>query len=69
MNKSHIEHAVCLIKHKILYLVQVYMSLAHQIKQASRSCDQNINAFMQHINLWTLIHTAKDTPVTHTGIF
>ena len=42
MNKSHIKHAVCFIKYKILYLIQMDMPLIHQVKQTSRSAFQGI---------------------------
>ena len=35
------------IQYKILDSVQMYMSLTHQVKQTSRSSDQNINTFTQ----------------------
>ena len=59
---------VCFVQNKILNIIQSYMSLIHQIEQTPRSSNQNINSFMQHIHLRTLIHASEDDSVTDTCI-
>ena len=68
MYKAHIKHTVCFVQNKILNIIQSYMSLIHQIEQTPRSSNQNIDSFMQHIHLRTLIHASEDDPVTDTCI-
>ena len=68
MNKSHVEHPVRLVENEILHLIQMHVSLTHQVEQTPRGSNQNINTSLQHIHLRALFHAPEHNPVTNTGI-
>ncbi len=45
MYKSHVKHTVSLIQNKIFYVLQVYISLVHQVQQPAGCCNQYIHSF------------------------
>ena len=69
MDKSHVEHAVGLIQYEVPYTIQTDISLVHQIQQASRSGNQYVDSFVQHIYLRTLVYSSEDNSMTDLRIF
>ena len=69
MDKSHIKHTVSLIQYKVSHIIQMDISLVHQIQQTSWSGDQYVDSFMEHIYLRTLVYSSEDNPMTDLRIF
>ena len=44
MDEAHVEHAVGLVEHEDLHLVEPDVALIHEVEQASRRGDQDIDA-------------------------
>ena len=68
MNKPHIEHTVRFVEHEIFHLIQAEKPLTHQVEQTPRSRNQNIDTFLQHSNLRTLVYSSKHHTMTNRGI-
>ena len=58
--KAHVEHAVGLVEHQHLNLVQVASALLDQIDQTARRGDQNVAAVLECRGLRLVAHTAHD---------
>ena len=58
--KAHIEHAVGLVEHEKLCLVQLYDLLAHQIPQTARRGNENIHTAFDRLDLRHLRYAAED---------
>ena len=58
--KAHVEHAVGLVEHQHLDLVQVAGSLLDQVDQTARRCDQDVAAVLEGSGLWLVAHAAHD---------
>ena len=60
VDKAHVEHAIGFIEYEDRDMIETRVALIHQIEQATRRCDQNIEAALQRLDLWTLAHAAED---------
>ena len=69
MDKSHIKHTVGLIQYEVSHIIQMDISLIHQIQQTSWSGDQYVDSFMEHIYLRTLVYSSEDNHMTDWRIF
>ena len=58
--KAHVEHAVGLVEHQDLNLVQVAGTLLDQIDQTARRCDQDVAAVLEGSGLRLVAHAAHD---------
>lgn len=58
--KAHIEHAVGLVEHEKLCLVQLYDLLTHQIPQTARRGNENIHTAFDRLDLRHLRYAAED---------
>ena len=58
--ETHIEHAVGLVEHEKLYLVQLDDLLTHQIPQTARSGDKNVHTALDRLDLRHLRYAAED---------
>jgi hypothetical protein len=59
MDKSHIEHTICLIKDKYLYISEGYISLIDEIEETPRSGDEYIDSLSESLDLLTLADTTE----------
>ena len=58
-DETHVEHAVGFIKYEDLNMREIDRALLLQIEQATRCCDQNINAAFEQNHLRIDAHTAE----------
>ena len=58
--KAHVEHAIGLVEHQDLDLVQVAGALLDQIDQTARRCDQDVAAVLEGSGLGLVAHAAHD---------
>ena len=58
--KAHVEHAVGLVEHQDLNLVQVAGTLLDKIDQTARRCDQDVAAVLEGSGLRLVAHAAHD---------
>ena len=65
--KAHVEHAVGLVEHQDLNLVQVASALLDQIDQTARRCDQDVAAVLECRGLRLVAHAAHDGHGNMTG--
>ncbi len=56
--KAHVKHAVGLIEHQHLNLIQGSRALLHKVYQAARGCDKHVAALLQGVALGVVAHTA-----------
>ena len=63
MDKTHVQHLICLVQYKIVNVFQADESLLHQIQQTAWSCYQNINTSFQFFSLFSLLDTSKNNRV------
>lgn len=60
VDKSHIEHAVSFIKDKYLDIGESHMSLRYEVKESTRSRDQDIDSLSHTRDLSTLSYSSED---------
>ena len=65
--KAHVEHAVGLVEHQHLDLVQVAGTLLDQIDQTARRGDQDVAAVLERRGLGLVAHAAHDGHGNMTG--
>ena len=58
--KAHVEHAVGLVQHQHLDLVQVAGALLDQVNQTARRSDQDVTAVLERRGLRLVAHAAHD---------
>ena len=63
VDKAHVQHAVCLVQHKVREVAQVHVALAHKVQQAAGGGGHQIRALAQGIDLGLLAHAAKNNGV------
>src|SRR5690606_16130799 len=68
-DETHIEHTVCLIEDKDLYIGKVNKSLFCKIEQTSGSRSKNVHTPSEFLHLTVLIDTTKNYGVTDAGMF
>src|ERR1041385_9108967 len=69
VDKAHIQHAVCLIKHEELNVIEVNEALVHEVEQSSRSSDKDINSSFQRFSLGMLRYATKNNFMLQTTKF
>ena len=60
MDKTHVQHAVSFVQHKVLDLRQVNGALLMVIQQTTRRCDQDVDTTTQSIDLRVHAHATKN---------
>lgn len=68
MDKTHIEHTVCLIKDEYLDIRERDISLAHEIEETTRSCYQDVHTMAESLSLLSLSHSAEYDCLMESGI-
>ena len=63
LDEAHVEHAVGFVDDERGAFVEAHLFLAHQIEQAARCGDENIDAVAHRFDLLALAHAAKDDGV------
>ena len=59
-DKTHIQHAIRLVEYERLDGIELHEPLPHQVEQASRRRDDNIDAAVHRLFLRALSHAAKN---------
>ena len=67
MYEAHVEHAVGLVEHEVGDRGERDVSLPHQVEQASRGGDEQVDAPPQRVDLGPLAHAAEDHAVADVG--
>ncbi len=68
MNKSHIEHSVCLIQHEMADGMQADVTLVNKVEQTARCGNQDVYAVLQRTYLCMLFHSAIDHAMPDAGV-
>ena len=68
MDEAHVEHAIGLVEHEDLELVQVHHALLAEVEQAAGRGDEDVDARAQDALLLALSDAAEDDGVTVTEV-
>ena len=68
VDESHIEHPIRLVEHENLDMVEVDVSLLHEVEEASRSRDEDIDAASEAVRLRTLLDSTEYHRVSETRV-
>ena len=69
MNESHIQHAIHFVEDEIFNLVQVDVSLPHQIEQSPGRRNEDINTTLHCFDLSSLAYTTENDSVKNAEEF
>ena len=69
MHEAHVEHPVGLVEDQEFDGIEPEAALVHEVEQAARRGDDNINAAGQGIDLWPLADATEDYGVAQMQIF
>ena len=58
--ETHVQHAVGLVENEKFDTGKVCVALLHEIDQSARRRNHEVNARAKRVDLWTLVHSAKD---------
>ena len=59
LDEAHVEHAVGFVEHQELGVMQLHRALVHQVEQAARGGDEEINAGEHFLDLQEARHAAE----------
>ena len=62
--KSHVEHAIGFVQNEVFDLVEIHLTLRHQVDETSRRCNHDFGAAPDILHLAILVHAAE-----HAGEF
>ena len=65
VDESHVQHTIRLVEDEGLHAVQFHEPLPHQVEQAARRGDDDVDPPVHRLFLRVLTHTAKDHRVGH----
>lgn len=68
-DETQIQHVVGFIQNQRIDALKVDKALMDEIKHSSRRGNQNINAFLQFLELFILFHAANQGKCLHVGMF
>ena len=69
VDEPHVEHPVGLVEHKPLDVLEGNELLAHQVEQAARRGNEDVNARVQGVGLGFLRNAAEDDRVPQAQVF
>ena len=59
VDESHVHHGVGLVQHEVVQVLEVYEALVHEVQQATRRGDHDVDAAPQFLDLSVLAYAAK----------
>ena len=66
--EPHVEHAVRLVEHEALHLIEIDYALCHQVDKAARACDYGFRTLLDILDLPKLTDPAKDARKRQLGV-